>query len=85
MNPSDNEMMSIREVCRFFGGSRPVDPSTIYRMINRGDVPAPIKYSPQLHRWSRSDCEKARQALIDRAHGKQAKQPDPVDTPQEDA
>jgi len=34
------------EVCRFFGGSRPLNPATLYRGIRKGRYPAPVKVGP---------------------------------------
>ena len=31
------------EVCRFFGGSRPLNPATLYRGIRAGHFPKPVK------------------------------------------
>src|SRR5271157_1316523 len=38
---------------RFFGGSRPIDPSTLYRGIRAGRYPAPIHIGPNASRWLR--------------------------------
>ena len=34
----DEELLPLKEVCRLFGG---IDPSTIYRNVRRGVIPAP--------------------------------------------
>lgn len=54
------EMMTLREVCLFFGGpDRPLDPSTVYRGIKLGRYPKPIKISRQNSRWRRHECLEA--------------------------
>jgi predicted DNA-binding transcriptional regulator AlpA len=53
-----------RRVCEFFGGSRPIDPATLYRGIKKGLYPAPFHPSPGLSRWLASECRAARDALI---------------------
>ena len=53
------------EVCRFFGGTKPIDPATLYRGIADGRFPRPIKIGPKMSRWLRSECEQARQRMIE--------------------
>ena len=43
------------EVCRFFGGSRPLNPGTLYRGIRKGRFPAPVKVGPGSSRWLRAE------------------------------
>jgi hypothetical protein len=31
------------EVCLFFGGTKPIDPATLYRGIRKGRYPSPVK------------------------------------------
>jgi predicted DNA-binding transcriptional regulator AlpA len=45
------------EVCRLFGGSKPINPSTLYRGIRQNRYPKPIKLSPGCSRWLRAECE----------------------------
>jgi predicted DNA-binding transcriptional regulator AlpA len=47
------------EVCHFFGGTRPLNPATLYRGIRKGRYPIPIKVGPGSSRWLRSECEAA--------------------------
>jgi predicted DNA-binding transcriptional regulator AlpA len=47
------------EVCRFFGGTRPINPATLYRGIRKGRYPAPVKVGPGSSRWLRDECETA--------------------------
>jgi predicted DNA-binding transcriptional regulator AlpA len=57
------ELLDRREVCRYFGGSRPLDSSTLYRGIKAGRYPKPIKVGPGSSRWSREECEAALEAM----------------------
>jgi predicted DNA-binding transcriptional regulator AlpA len=51
-------------VCRLFGGTRPIDPATLYRGIRAGRYPAPVKIGPGSSRWLRAECEAALAAMI---------------------
>jgi predicted DNA-binding transcriptional regulator AlpA len=55
------------EVCRFFGGSRPLNPATLYRGIRAGRYPQPVKVGPGSSRWLRVECEAA---LVQMAEGR---------------
>ena len=44
------------EVCRLFGGSKPINASTLYRNIRKGKFPAPIHVAGS-SRWLRSEIE----------------------------
>jgi predicted DNA-binding transcriptional regulator AlpA len=52
------------EVCRFFGGTRPINPATLYRNIRRGRYPRPVRVSPGASRWIRAECEAALAAMV---------------------
>jgi predicted DNA-binding transcriptional regulator AlpA len=52
------ELLDRREVCRFFGGTKPLDPATLYRGIRRGRFPIPVKVGGS-SRWLRTECEAA--------------------------
>ena len=43
----------------FFGGTRPLHPSTVYRHIRAGRIPPPIKISAGCSRWSLAECQAA--------------------------
>jgi predicted DNA-binding transcriptional regulator AlpA len=45
------------EVCRLFGGTKPINASTLYRGIRQGRYPRPIKVGPGSSRWLRDECE----------------------------
>jgi predicted DNA-binding transcriptional regulator AlpA len=53
------------EVCRFFGGTRPLNASTLYRGIKQGRYPKPVKVGPGSSRWLREECEASLQAMIE--------------------
>ena len=52
------------EVCRFFGGTRPINAATLYRGIRQGRYPKPVHVGPGSSRWLRSECEAALQAMV---------------------
>jgi len=52
------------EVCRLFGGSKPINPATLYRHIQAGRLPRPIKVGGS-SRWLREQVEAALQVMID--------------------
>lgn len=58
------DLLDLPAICRFFGGTEPLHPSTIYRNIAKGLLPAPIRVGPNTSRWLRSECEAALQAMI---------------------
>ena len=59
----ETELLNIEAVCAFFGG---LDPSTIYRNVRRGLIPAPIRVTANTSRWLRSECEASLAAMIAR-------------------
>lgn len=54
--------LDIRAVCRKIGGSRPIDPSTVYRKIQAGILPKPIKLG-RIARWRDHEIDDALQEL----------------------
>jgi predicted DNA-binding transcriptional regulator AlpA len=58
-----DDLLDIEAVCAYFGG---LDPSTIYRNIRRGVIPAPIRVTANTSRWLRSECERALAAMMAR-------------------
>jgi predicted DNA-binding transcriptional regulator AlpA len=57
-------LLDRREVCRFFGGNRPLNPATLYRGIKRGQFPSPVRVGGS-SRWLREECEAALQAMAE--------------------
>jgi predicted DNA-binding transcriptional regulator AlpA len=60
----NDELLDMGAVCRLFGGTRPLDPSTIYKGIRRGRFPKPVSIGPQTARWLRSECLSALERII---------------------
>jgi predicted DNA-binding transcriptional regulator AlpA len=51
--------------CEFFGGTRPLNPATLYRGIRKGRYPRPVKVGPGSSRWLRSECEAVLQGMVE--------------------
>jgi predicted DNA-binding transcriptional regulator AlpA len=51
-------------VCKFFGGSKPLDPATVYRGVKSGRFPPPYHPSPGISRWDPGECHEARAAQL---------------------
>ena len=51
-------------VCRYFGGSKPINTATLYRHIRQGRIPRPIKVGGS-SRWLREECEAALRVMVD--------------------
>ena len=64
------ELLDRRAACEFFGGTRPLNPATLYRGIRKGRYPQPVKIGPGSSRWLRSECESALQSLIEGRAGR---------------
>jgi hypothetical protein len=62
-SPSEDVPLTIAQACAFFGGDRPIDPSTYYRGVKAGRYPKPFPVSANVVRVMRSWCERARAAL----------------------
>lgn len=59
------ELWDEEAVCRYFGGTKPIDHSTLYRGIKLHIIPPPIKSVLQSNRWIPSECRAARQIQIE--------------------
>jgi predicted DNA-binding transcriptional regulator AlpA len=57
------ELLHKREVCFLFGGSKPINPATLYRQIRKGRLPKPIRVGGS-SRWLRTECEAVLQAMV---------------------
>lgn len=64
VSASDIELIDIKELCRLLGGSRPVHPSTAYRLIQAGKLPPANK---KLRRWVKAPVVDAIKVLIEEA------------------
>ena len=49
---------------KFFGGSRPLHVSTLYRGMKSGQLSKPVDVSGNSVRWLRSECEAAAQRML---------------------
>jgi predicted DNA-binding transcriptional regulator AlpA len=58
------DLMDVAAVCAFFGGTRPLDQSTLYRGIAANRYPRPIYVGAKTVRWLRSECEATLKAMI---------------------
>lgn len=55
VDPRD-DLIPMTAVCEMIGGKEtPIAPSTVYKAIKRGDLPAPIKLGAGTSRWRRSE------------------------------
>ncbi len=53
---TDNDtLLDTPSVCALIGGSRPINPATLWRGVKSGIYPKPIKVSPNANRWKRSE------------------------------
>jgi predicted DNA-binding transcriptional regulator AlpA len=52
------------EVCRLFGGTKPINPSTLYRQIKAGKFPRPIHVGGS-SRWLLSECQAVLRQLVE--------------------
>jgi predicted DNA-binding transcriptional regulator AlpA len=58
------ELLDKREVCFLFGGSKPINPATLYRQIRNGRLPKPIRVGGS-SRWLRTECEAALRQMVE--------------------
>jgi predicted DNA-binding transcriptional regulator AlpA len=66
--PDDDELWDSRKVRAYFGGSKPLHSSTVYRGVATGIYPPPINVSPNVVRWLPRECRAARQRMIAARH-----------------
>jgi predicted DNA-binding transcriptional regulator AlpA len=59
-----SDLLDRRAACEFFGGTRPINPATLYRGIRQGRYPRPLKIGA-LSRWLRSECEAALARMVE--------------------
>jgi predicted DNA-binding transcriptional regulator AlpA len=59
------EMLDKERVLSLFGGTRPINASTLYRGIRQGRYPKPVKVGPGSSRWLRSECEAALRSMVE--------------------
>ena len=57
---TDNDyLLDARAACQLIGGSRPINPATLWRGVKSGIYHKPIKVSPNANRWKRSEILEA--------------------------
>jgi predicted DNA-binding transcriptional regulator AlpA len=52
------ELLDRQAACRFFGGTKPIHPATLYRGVRAGRFPRPVKIGGST-RWVREECKSA--------------------------
>jgi predicted DNA-binding transcriptional regulator AlpA len=58
------ELLDRDATCRFFGGTRPINPATLYRGVRKGRYPKPVKVGLGSSRWLLTECKEALDRLI---------------------
>ena len=61
----NDELLDVGATCRLLGGTRPINPATLYRGVACGRYPKPIKISKNSNRWRRSEMLAAIDNLAD--------------------
>jgi predicted DNA-binding transcriptional regulator AlpA len=51
----NDDLLDVHAACQFLGGSRPINPATLWRGVKAGRYSKPIKVGAQAVRWRRSD------------------------------
>ena len=59
------ELLDKAEVLRLFGGSKPINASTLYRGIKLGRYPKPVRVGPNSSRWLLTECQAALRAMVE--------------------
>ena len=62
--PAPIELWDRQAVLEFFGGNKPLHPSTLYRGMVSGIYPRPINTSGNTVRWIASECEATLEKMI---------------------
>ena len=52
---SQDDLLDVYEACRFIGGSRPINPATLWRGVKAGQLSKPVKIGAQAVRWRRDE------------------------------
>ena len=58
------DLLDRRAVCEMFGGTKPINPSTLYRGIKLKRYPRPIRVGGS-SRWLRAECEEVLRRLME--------------------
>jgi predicted DNA-binding transcriptional regulator AlpA len=62
------ELLDIKAVCCLFGGSKPLNPCSIYRYIQKGYLPKPVKVGGN-SRWRKEEVIAALDKMTGVGHG----------------
>jgi Prophage CP4-57 regulatory protein (AlpA) len=62
--PAELELWARATVLKYFGGDRPLHPSTLYRGMGDGIYPKPINVSANSVRWVADECRAAIQRML---------------------
>lgn len=52
-----DDLLDVYAACQFIGGSRPINPATLWRGIKAGRFSKPIRIGAQSVRWRRSELQ----------------------------
>jgi predicted DNA-binding transcriptional regulator AlpA len=52
---AEDDLLDVYEACRVIGGSRPINPATLWRGVRDGRYSKPIRISRQGVRWKRGE------------------------------
>jgi predicted DNA-binding transcriptional regulator AlpA len=50
----DDEYLDVKAACRFIGGTKPINPSTLWRGVKERRYSPPDRIGPNMVRWRRS-------------------------------
>jgi predicted DNA-binding transcriptional regulator AlpA len=62
--PTELELWDRQTVLEFFGGSKPIHVSTLYRGIHSQLYPPPMNVAPNVVRWIGHECRAAQQRML---------------------
>lgn len=67
-----DDLLDVYAACALIGGSRPINPATLWRGVKAGRFSKPIKISAQSVRWRRSELETDIERMIAERDGTEA-------------
>lgn len=60
----DDDLLDEQAACRFYGGTKPISPATLWRGVRDGRYARPIHVGPQIVRWVLSDLRRDRARMV---------------------
>lgn len=54
-----DDFIDMEGLCRLLGGSKPLNPATVYRGVKAGHLPKAIVITPGVRRWRRAEVLEA--------------------------